>query len=173
MLSWWQKIAVRIGSPLLPYLITIPNIRKISRIWLPIGKRVVVVGGDIAGVELAEFLADRGRQVTVLEEKDLAAEMSIARRWNYLQHLREMGVTLVKGVRYGEITDEGVSYTTKKGATVVPADTVVITGGIAANTALYEAIKDKVPQTFIVGDCRELRLIHGSVEDGCRAALAI
>ena len=24
-----------------------------------------------------------------------------------------------------------------------------------------------------VGDCRELRLIHGSVEDGCRAALAI
>jgi len=173
MLTWWQRIAVRIGSPLLPYLITIPNIRKISRIWLPIGKRVVIVGGDIAGVELAEFLTERGRQVTVIEEKDLAAEMSIARRWNYLQHLREMGVTLIKGIRYGEITDEGVSYTTKKGSTVVPADTVVLTGGIAANTALYEAIKAKVPQTLVAGDCRELRLIHGSVEDGYRAALAI
>jgi 2,4-dienoyl-CoA reductase (NADPH2) len=173
LLSWWQKVAVRIGSPLLPYLVTIPNIRRISKIWLPIGKRVVIIGGDIAGVELAEFLADRGRQVTVLEETDFAAEMSIARRWNFMQHLREMDVTLIKGVRYGEITDAGVKYSTKKGDVVVPADTVVITGGIAANTALYEEIKKKVPQTFIVGDCRELRLIHGSVEDGYRAALAI
>jgi 2,4-dienoyl-CoA reductase-like NADH-dependent reductase (Old Yellow Enzyme family)/thioredoxin reductase len=173
MLTWWQKIAVSIGSPLLPYILTIPNIRKLSRIWLPIGKRVVVVGGDIAGVELAEFLAERGRQVTLIEEKDLAPEMSIARRWNFLKHLRDMKVTLINGVKYGEITDSGVSYSTKKGTTVLPADTVVITGGIGANTALYESIKKKVPQTFMVGDCRELRLIHGSVEDGYRAALAI
>jgi 2,4-dienoyl-CoA reductase-like NADH-dependent reductase (Old Yellow Enzyme family)/thioredoxin reductase len=173
MLSWWQRLAAQVASPVLPSILTIPNIRKLSRIWLPVGKRVVIVGGDIAGVELAEFLADRGREVTVIEEADFAVEMAIARRWNVMHHLREMGVTLIKGVRYGEITDEGVRYSTKKGNVVVPADTVVITGGVAANTALYEAIKAKVPQTFIVGDCRELRLIHGSVEDGYLAALAI
>ena len=43
-------------------------IQNLSRLWMPLGKRVAIVGGGLVGLELAEFLVDRGRQVTVLEE---------------------------------------------------------------------------------------------------------
>ena len=36
-------------------------------IWMPLGKRVVIIGGGIQGCELAEFLVKRGRKVTIVE----------------------------------------------------------------------------------------------------------
>ena len=46
-----------------------PNILGLlSILWLPIGKRVVVIGGAIHGCETAEFLAKRGRKVIIVEE---------------------------------------------------------------------------------------------------------
>src|SRR5699024_8562513 len=41
-------------------------IRRLTKIALPMGKDVVVIGGSLVGVELAEFLAERGRRVTLL-----------------------------------------------------------------------------------------------------------
>jgi 2,4-dienoyl-CoA reductase (NADPH2) len=34
-------------------------LNRLSRIWMPIGKRVVIIGGDIHGCECAEFLVKR------------------------------------------------------------------------------------------------------------------
>ena len=46
------------------------RVAALSERYMPVGKRVVIVGGGLVGVELAEFLLDRGRHVTVLEEGD-------------------------------------------------------------------------------------------------------
>ena len=34
-----------------------------TRAWMPLGHRVVIVGGDLVAIELAEFLAARDRLV--------------------------------------------------------------------------------------------------------------
>jgi len=39
--------------------------------YLPVGKRVVIIGGGINGCELAEFLVKRGRQVTVVDSAEV------------------------------------------------------------------------------------------------------
>ena len=71
-------------------------LRRLSRYYMPMGRRVVVVGGGLVGVELAEFLAGRGRDVTIIEKGPVAAtEMAHPRRWRVLHDLREMGVTLL------------------------------------------------------------------------------
>ena len=44
------------------------RMRALSRVWMPLGQRIVMVGGGLVAIELAEFLAERGRQVTILEE---------------------------------------------------------------------------------------------------------
>ena len=41
------------------------TLRWLTRFYLPIGKRVVIIGGAIQGCELGEFLTKRGRKVTV------------------------------------------------------------------------------------------------------------
>lgn len=43
------------------------RLRRLSRLWMPVGRRVTVIGGGLVGVELAAFLAERGRKVTLLE----------------------------------------------------------------------------------------------------------
>ena len=42
-------------------------IQGLSKLWMPLGKRVVIIGAGLVGLELAEFLLDRGREVTVLD----------------------------------------------------------------------------------------------------------
>ena len=43
-------------------------IRTVTRKFLPMGNNVVVIGGSLVGLELSEFLAERGRNVTLVEE---------------------------------------------------------------------------------------------------------
>ena len=58
---------------------------------------VVVVGGGLVGLELAEFLAERGRRVTVVEEGDkLGGKITVLRFENeaesLLHYLKDIGV---------------------------------------------------------------------------------
>jgi len=41
------------------------TLRWLTKIWMPIGKSVVIIGGAIQGCELAEFLVKRRRHVTI------------------------------------------------------------------------------------------------------------
>ena len=56
-------------------------LRFLSRIWMPIADEVVIIGGGLVGLELAEYLVERGRRVTVLEPGPaLGPELAIVRR---------------------------------------------------------------------------------------------
>jgi len=174
-LAWWQKRALSLASALMPGLLSVPSLRRLTGYWMPLGKRVAIIGGDMVACELAKFLVERGREVTILESStDMAIEMAIGRRWNFLPRLREAGVAILKNVDFEEITPHGVNITDGEGKKqAIAADTVVLAGGMEPNQELSQQIEGRVPQIHLVGDCSELRLIHGAVEDGYRAALAI
>ena len=56
-------------------------VRKATHAWMPLGKNVVIVGGELVGLELAEFLTERGRKVTVVDEVPrLGAGLTLVRR---------------------------------------------------------------------------------------------
>jgi 2,4-dienoyl-CoA reductase (NADPH2) len=98
-LSRWQKGALTLASALMPGLLNVPSLRRLTRYWMPLRKRVAIIGGDMVACELANFLLERGREVTILESStDMAIEMAIGRRWNFLPHLRDSGVVMLKNV---------------------------------------------------------------------------
>lgn len=135
--------------------------------WMPLGKRVAIIGGDLAGCELAWFLVERGRKVTILERgQGLAADMGITRRWRVLADLRQSGVDMITEVKYEEITKEGVVITRNEERQTIKADTVIVAEGMQSDVRLLEAVKGKVPQVYGVGDCAGLRLIRGAILDG-------
>ncbi len=172
-----QRMVLGLGSPLVRSSMTPEMIRRLTKIWMPLGKRVVIMGGDLVGCELAEFLVERGRKVTVLETgASLASEMemSIPLAWLIVEHLQEKGVAMLTEVNYEEITSNGVTITDKDGhRRTFEADTVVLATGIKPNLKLYESIAAIVSETRGVGDCMELRFIKGSIADGASAAMAI
>ena len=82
---------------------------RLTRLWLPIGQRVVIIGGLIYGLEAAEFLVKRGRKVIIVEESDeLGAKILDAHRPKLLAWLTRKGTTMLTGVKFDEITAKGL-----------------------------------------------------------------
>ncbi|WP_245843131.1 FAD-dependent oxidoreductase [Mycolicibacterium vulneris] len=152
-------------------------IRFASRAWMPIGRRVVIVGGDLVALELAEFLASQGRLVAILEAgKDIAPEVGNKRKTEHMDRLDRLGVTVHVRAATERITADAVEFTPAGGTTRRPAaDTVVPAGAVEPDTALFGAIVDALPgaEVHAVGDCTGLGLIRKATEEGARAACAI
>jgi len=158
------------------------RLRQLSRYYMPIGKRVVVVGGGLVGIELAEFLASRGRNVTVIEEGPVAAvEMAHPRRWRVLHDIRQMGVEVVTEAKVESIEDDHVLYSLveeEAGANTTktsrrPVDSVILTLGLTSNPALADQIRAEGIEPICIGDCNGVGYIEGAISQGFQAALAI
>ena len=146
-----------------------------SRYWLPLGKRIVIVGGELVGLELAEFLAHRGREVTVLNESDRAgAGLYLVRRMRLLDELRELGVTLINKASDIAVADHAVSYRNYRGQVrQLAADHVVVAKGAEGDLTLANALKDAGLNVHIVGDCSGVSYIEGAMHDAARVAASL
>ncbi|MFC1915980.1 FAD-dependent oxidoreductase [Chloroflexota bacterium] len=150
-------------------------LRWLTNFYLPIGKRVTIIGGGIQGIELAEFLVRRGRKVTVTETSDeLGAELAEFTRDRLLPWLVEKGCTLLSGVKYEKVTDKGLTLVTREGERrTIEAASILPALPLRPNTGLFESVKEVVPEVYLIGDAREPHLIMEAIADGYRTALNI
>ncbi|MBI4189928.1 MAG: FAD-dependent oxidoreductase, partial [Betaproteobacteria bacterium] len=147
----------------------------VTRFWLPVGKRVVVIGGQLHGCQVAEFLVKRGRQVTVVEASDQLGEgISVVLKTRLLDWLAEKGVAMLTGAECKKITDEGIIVRTKEGTVkTIIADTVITALPPGPNSELSTALVGVVPEVYPIGDCSESRLILQAIADGSRVGHSI
>ena len=131
------------------------------------------------GIELAEFLASRGRDVTVIEKGPVAAvEMAHPRRWRVLHDIRQMGVELLTEANVESIEDDHVLYSlVEEGAdsktSRLSADSVILTLGLTKNLTLADRIRAEGIEPICIGDCNGVGYIEGAITQGFQAALAI
>ena len=140
---------------------------------------VVVIGGGLVGLELAEFLAERGRRVTVLEEgPKFGLEMAHPRRWRVLDDLRQHGVELVAQAQVRSIGKRAVEYDkrTRKDETEsrsVDADSVILAIGLGSNPDIAAGLKDAGVPIKEIGDVTGVGYLEGAMHDGFGAALEL
>ena len=147
------------------------RLRELTRVWMPLGKKVVVIGGGIHGCQTAEFLVKRGRIVTIVETSDdLGTGIPEALLKPYLINwLTEHGARMLTGVAYECVTDDGLVVTTREGDRVtLEADTVLTALPLLPNTALCEVLRGSAPEVYAIGDSREPGLIVDAIADGSR-----
>ncbi len=132
------------------------------------GKNVVVIGGGSIGCETAEFLAKKGKKVSIIEMTDtLAGNTGKTAQTILLGHLKGNGVKLLTQSRVERITETDVVYKTKDGKTnTVKADTVVLAIGNRPETSLYDSLKDDVKEIYNIGDSNGGGIIPNAVYDG-------
>ncbi len=88
----------------------VTNVDVISKKELT-GNKVIVLGGGMTGLITADFLADQGKQVVVLNrKKSFAEEMSSNDRYYLRERLKKGKVTLHKNVSIKQFTDDGVVF---------------------------------------------------------------
>jgi 2,4-dienoyl-CoA reductase (NADPH2) len=147
----------------------------LTKFWLPIGKRVVVIGSGLHGCEVAEFLLKRGRQVTIVDTAEVPGkDMMDFRLGLFLEWSAKKGATLINGLKSIKITAEGVDITDADGVTsTIKADSVIPTAPLTANTGPLKSLEGKAPEVYAIGDCQEPRMIVDAIADGWRTARTI
>ncbi|MFA9565443.1 MAG: FAD-dependent oxidoreductase, partial [Acidimicrobiales bacterium] len=151
------------------------RLAELTRYYMPVGKRVVVIGGGLVGIEIAEFLVDRKRSVTVLHEgPTMAPEMAHPRRWRVLADLRDHGTTLITGATATRITATEVHYRLADDTEAsADADSVVIATGLTGNQNLDQWRHVDGVEPIMIGDATGITYLEGAMHDGHRAALAL
>lgn len=146
-----------------------------TKFWMPIGENVVVIGGGIHGVQLAAFLAKRGRKVTVVDtDEDLGKGVVSSYKFRLLGWLERKGVRLLPGVKYREITGEGLAITTKEGeARMLAADTILPALPMVPDSEFVDSLKGAAPEVYPIGDCQNPALIIDAIGAGSRIGRVI
>lgn len=138
------------------------------------GGNVVVIGGGMVGMETAEYLAEKGANVTVLEMlKEFCADMGTTRKICVTEHIYAAGITPVTEVKVTEIKD-GVVVGEKNGETVeFPCDYAVIAVGAKKRdgSALEKACYDLGIGYYEAGDAAMARRALNATREAFDAAL--
>lgn len=145
------------------------RLRRITRRFLPVGKNVVVIGGTLVGLELAEFLAQRRKHVTVLEAgQQVGLPMAIPRRWTAVRRAGEHGVDIVRNAVVEEITPTTVRYRVGETVAVAPADLVIVASEVESAAPLAEALSGHGVDVRTVGDADSVGYIQGAIHSAWR-----
>ena len=160
-----------------PFLPQIPGIERDNVVLsldvlsgkADIGEKVAIIGGELVGCETADYLSDKGKQVTVMRRSDtMAAKMNTHARENLLGRLKRKGVGMLTGVQYEEITVEGIVITIDGGKQTIQADTIVIATGSNAELSLLETLNAKGITVHTIGDCTSPGRIADAMRDGAK-----
>jgi 2,4-dienoyl-CoA reductase (NADPH2) len=146
------------------------TLERLTKLWMPVGKRVVIIGGALQGCQLAEFLVKRGRKVTIVDTAEKLGEGMLSDDPDRLfKWLNKKGATMLAQVKYEEITDEGLVITTKDGVRrVLEADTIITALPLQLGADLMKSLEGKVPEVHRIGDYREPGYMYDAIADGSR-----
>ena len=134
------------------------------------GDRVIIVGGGQAGLVTADFLAEKGREVAVLNRKrHFADEMSSNDRFYLRERLKRDTVHLFKQVAVKTFTDDGVVFTSAGNPmTLAGFDTVVVAEAMTPVRDAKPILDQRKIEVYVIGDAkspRNLMLAQSEAEE--------
>lgn len=148
----------------------------------PSGK-VLVLGGGMVGCETAEYLADYGVQVTIMEMRSqVAADSPALSRAMLLADLKKKSVDILTDAKACEIYPGGIRYEKaihQRGAqgvaqrTLEELDAVVLALGCTPYNPLEEMCIGKTSELYVIGDARKPGKAIDHIYQAAKLALTI
>jgi 2,4-dienoyl-CoA reductase (NADPH2) len=134
----------------------------------PRGERVVVLGGERVGLVAAEYLASRGKQVTLIEAgKRLGEDVIATFKWRHAAWVRELQIETLLNTEVKEITENGVVAIEAGGAErLVPADTVILALPRTSRQQLLADLEFVTDELYVMGDAVKPRSMHNAIREG-------
>ncbi|MDR0839463.1 MAG: FAD-dependent oxidoreductase [Oscillospiraceae bacterium] len=155
------------------------------------GKTVCIMGGGLVGLELGIFLAQSGRDVTVVEmasttlatqeeqstsgriskPMELDAGANVVHGVALAQELGKLpNLTVLTSTKALEITERGLRFDGAPAADMLPADTVVCAVGYAPLEAEALALSSCAPEFYQIGDCVSPKNIQAATQAAYQTA---
>ncbi len=136
--------------------------------------KVVVFGGGLAGCECAIHLGMEGKEVHLVEMRDVLAPDANVRHRPLLLKEIDKYVTVHTGCKGLEVTKEGIVCETKDGEKIlVPGTSVICALGQRSRSDVVEKLRNSAPFVAVIGDAGRVSTITNAVYEGYHAALDI
>ncbi|MEJ2038428.1 MAG: FAD-dependent oxidoreductase, partial [Desulfosarcinaceae bacterium] len=131
------------------------------------GKRVIVWGGNQAGLILADHLAGQDREVTVLNRRGhFAEDMSANDRFYLRERLKRQQVTLIKEVKVQTFLKDGVRFRTAgRSHTLEGFDTVVLADTFVSLRDCANPAKQLGLRVHFIGDAKQPRHLMYAISE--------
>jgi 2,4-dienoyl-CoA reductase-like NADH-dependent reductase (Old Yellow Enzyme family)/thioredoxin reductase len=142
---------------------------------VPPGKHAVVIGGGLIGMETADYLCQKGTQVTLVEVLKRSPVLKITSH-GYMLHtrLKEAGCRFFFNTTLTKIEESSVTVLIEGREQILsPVDQVVIAVGLKPHDGLKEFLQARKIRHFIIGDALQPRRILEATEEGARAAWSL
>jgi 2,4-dienoyl-CoA reductase-like NADH-dependent reductase (Old Yellow Enzyme family) len=132
------------------------------------GLRVIVWGGDQAGLVLADYLSESGKTVVVLHRKaHFGEEMSANDRYYLRERLNKGSVTLYKGVRVSRFLTDGVIFHSTVGeVTLTEYEGVVLSDSFISVRQDANLVRQFGLDPIFIGDAKQPRHVMYAIGEG-------
>jgi 2-enoate reductase len=171
------------ARPIIPNLPGIDREKVISSVDLLLGKKqagmhTVIIGGGLAGCEIAIWLAENGKKATIVEMLPQLMTGGVMVPHQVKQMVVDLldvnKIEVIKNAQVTEITQEGVLLSQSNSRVrELQADTVVLSIGFQANSDLYELLAKRFDCIYALGDCRQPKNIMQAVWDAYEVSRSI
>jgi len=133
-----------------------------------LGKRILIVGGCMAGCEVADYLCGKGKTITLIEQAGALAEgMDPVRRRLLLGRLRKAGVDIKNHTGLQAITPSQVLLRgSLDKAETLEVDTVIIAAQTKADRETFNSVEGLASEVFVIGDALRPRGMLDAVTEG-------
>ncbi len=130
-----------------------------SRIKIAVGEHILIIGGEQIGMELADYLSERGRVVYVAEEHNhFAGKLAANDRWYLIGRTRQKKVKQFKNIHRIDVNDsQEVWLRGKKGDGCYRKSTPSFWRANGNPIARRRAAKQRGIETHVIGDAKDLR----------------
>jgi 2-enoate reductase len=144
---------------------------------VPVGQEVVIIGGGQVGCETALWLAQQGKDVTIVEALNdiLSAgnEMAVANEMMLRDLLAFHHVHIKTGVMLVSVSTHDIVIESEKGRDTIHGDSVITAIGFESRRELYDEIRHCPFDTYVLGDAKKVQNIMSAIWDAYEVARSI
>lgn len=131
------------------------------------GNRIVVLGGNMAALQAADFLAEKGGEVFVLHRgQHFAEQMAPNDRTYLMERLKRPGIQLFKGISINEFLENGIRFIWKGQVETLEMITdIILSEGMRSNRNTTELFEEAGIEVHTIGDAKSPRTFFDALAE--------
>ncbi len=138
------------------------------------GDTTVVIGGGLVGCETALWLAQQGKNVTLIEALDsllaINGPLCHANKDMLERLVPYNGVDVITSAKVCSYKDGILSYKTEDGNKEISCDSVILAVGYKEENTLYHQLEFEIPEIYLLGDAKKVSNIMYGIWDAFEVA---
>lgn len=133
-------------------------------------QKIIVLGGDMIGTETAEYLAAKGKKVTIIEkDHEIGNLMTKTTRAEFLTRLNKYPIHVLTSASIDKLAKDKACVSVNGQEKEIEFDAIVNASDRRPNDALYRQLEgNRLYETYRIGDCLTpltlLEAIHTATE---------